>query len=444
MNKFSAPPKWNKYISGNFFEKALKSQDLLEFIKKADKDYIYWSKFKYLTPPPSFSIEEAWAFLRFSRLTNQEHSSITGINKVPFRFNITKIMNRKLSFIDSNMSGFLVGEWRRPTISQKNQLLISSLSEEAIASSQIEGANTSRKIAKEMILSERKPKTRDEQMIINNYQVMQRLMDWKDTRLSKDMLLDIQKNITVRTLENENDSGRLRMDEDGINVVDRLSGEIVFTPPKEKEMQEGLEQLIIYANQEESEDNFTHPVIKASLLHFWLAYLHPFVDGNGRTARALFYWYLLRKNYWMFQYLSVSRIIRKKKRKYENAFLYSELDQNDLTYFLIYIIEVIVEAYEDFMSHYEKKLEKDAAIEKIAHKLRELNERQVSLLQYLNEHKDKTVDIATHRNKWKIAYETARTDIQKLEKKGYLTPIADSKKYEYIPNTVAIRDLFKG
>lgn len=443
MKKINAPPKWNSYVSGTFFERSFKSPELLEFIKRVDKDYIYWNKFKYLNPPAGFSIQEAWAFLRFSRLTNQERAPIIGINKMPFYFNITKIMHRKLSFIDSNMSGFLVGEWRRPTLPQKNQLLISSLSEEAIASSQIEGANTSRKIAKEMLLSERKPRTRDEQMIINNYQVMQRLMDWKDTRLSKDMLLDIQENITTKTLENENDSGRFRTDEDGIKVVDRLSGEVVFTPPRQKEMQEGLEQLIIYANQDESEESFIHPVVKASLLHFWLAYLHPFVDGNGRTARALFYWYLLRKNYWMFQYLSVSRIIRKKKKRYENAFLYSELDQNDLTYFLIFILDAIIEAYEDFISHYEKKLEKDAAIEKIVHKLKEFNERQIALLQYLNEHRDKTVDIATHRNTWKIAYETARTDIQKLGKKGYLAPLADSKKYEYIPNTVAIRDLFK-
>jgi hypothetical protein len=42
---------------------------------------------------------------------------------------------------------------------------------------------------------------------------------------------------------------------------------------------------------------FIHPVMRAITLHFWLAYDHPFCDGNGRTARALFYWSMLKQGY---------------------------------------------------------------------------------------------------------------------------------------------------
>jgi len=56
-------------------------------------------------------------------------------------------------------------------------------------------------------------------------------------------------------------------------------------------------KLIEFANDENITTGFIHPVIKAILLHFWIGYLHPFCDGNGRTARALFYWYLLKNDY---------------------------------------------------------------------------------------------------------------------------------------------------
>ena len=56
---------------------------------------------------------------------------------------------------------------------------------------------------------------------------------------------------------------------------------------------------------------FIHPMIRSIILHFWLAYDHPFVDGNGRTARALFYWSMLRHGYWLFEFISISQIILK-------------------------------------------------------------------------------------------------------------------------------------
>ncbi len=351
-------------------------------------------------------------------------------------------MYQKVSMIDSNTSGFLTADVDKPTSIQKSQLILSGLTEEAIASSQIEGANTSRKVAKEMLLSQRKARTRDEQMIINNYQVMQRLLDWKDLPLSLDILLAIQKNITTNTLEDENDSGRFRTDDDGISVMNRLTGEIVFTPPNAKFVENELRKLIQYADTDESEDEFIHPVIKASILHFWLAYLHPFVDGNGRTARAVFYWYMLRKNYWMFQYLSVSRVIKKNKVQYDNSFLYSEFDENDLTYFLSYKLKAIVVSIKDFLNYYHEKLEEEKVIQKIAGELGEFNGRQVSILQDLNHNKQDTIDITIYKSKNRISYETARTDLAHLVKKKLLDKIHSGRKFVYIANTIEIRKLF--
>ena len=65
---------------------------------------------------------------------------------------------------------------------------------------------------------------------------------------------------------------------------------------------------------------FLHPVIRSILLHFWVAYDHPFVDGNGRNARALFYWSMLRHGFWLAEFFSISHEILKAPRKYYRAF----------------------------------------------------------------------------------------------------------------------------
>lgn len=435
------PPEWKKKLGPDLFRRGLESIELQKLVKHAEKEYLYWDKFKYHTPPEGFTIEEAWAFLKFSRLSNREQAPIRDKNGKSFAFTQTKTMYQKLSYVDSNASGFLESSLEKPTEIQKNQLILSGISEEAIASSQIEGANTSRKIAKEMILSQRKPRTRDEQMIINNYQVMQRLIDWKDLNLSKGMLLEIQKNITTNTLEDEKDAGRFRKDGDNIQVIDKLTGTTAFTPPTEEIFLKELDRLIKFANTDEPEDEFLHPVIKASIIHFWLAYLHPFVDGNGRTARALFYWYLLRKNYWLFQYLSVSRVIKVSRVQYDQAYLKTELDDNDLTYFIVYKLKVIEIAIEAFISHYKKKLAEFKRNEILSRQLKDLNERQIALLYSLIENQENKTDIKMHKTKNQIAYQTARVDLIKLCHKGLLTQLIDNKKYIYMPNISVIKKL---
>lgn len=437
------PPEWRKKLLPDLIKKFFQSEDLQNLIKHVEKKYIDWDTFKHYPMPKDFNPEDAWACLKFSRFSNRENSPIKSTKSEGFTYIITKTMNKRLSFIDSNTSGFLSSDTEKPTDVQRNKLIVSGLTEEAIASSQIEGANTSRKVAKKMLLSKRKARTRGEQMIINNYQVMQRLLDWKDLNLSLEMLKDIQKNITVGTLENKEDEGRFRTDLDNIGVVNRLTGEVVFTPPRQEVVLNELKRLVQYANQKESDENYIHPVIKASILHFWLAYLHPFVDGNGRTARAVFYWYLLKQKYWLFQYLSVSRIIKKSKKQYDDSFLFTEIDDNDLTYFLFYKLRAIMLSIKDFEDHYQRKIENEKIIEKLAIKHSNFNQRQISLLQYCNANQSTTIDILAHQTKHRVAYETARSDIFKLVKEGLFHLMQKGNKYIFIPHTTKIKQLFK-
>ena len=201
-----------------------------------------------------------------------------------------------------------------------------------------------------------------------------------------------------------------------------------------------LKEMIKYANQPDNEDDeFVHPVIKAAILHFWLAYLHPFVDGNGRSARAIFYWYLLKKDYWLIQYISVSRSIKNSRKNYDNAFLYSEHDDNDLTYFLLYIANAFQKSIIQFLEYFERKLKEAEDIKKSSVLLEKFNIRQITLLQYFISHQDGYTDVITHQNKHGVSRITASTDLGSLVRDGYLRELRKGRKFIYMPNMLKIK-----
>lgn len=432
-------PKWQELINGDLFKKIHDSEAVKEILTKAQKDYVYWDKFKYYPFPSNITAQEAWSYLKLSARAGSEVSPIKDNKGYRFSYNLTKSLYQKLNFIDTHGAGLIKSLADKPSEVQATKYVISSLTEEAIASSQIEGANTTHKVAKEMILSERAPRNKDEQMILNNYRAMQKIEEWKDLDLTETMLLDLQKILTDQTFEDETDSGRFRMDSDEIVVNDALTGEVVHTPPAQDIMLKELKKLIEYANKIEKDDEFIHPVVKATILHFWLAYLHPFVDGNGRSARVIFYWYLLKRDYWLIQYVSVSRAIKQSRKGYDDAYLHSENDDNDLTYFLLYITSAFKSAIMQFLKHFEEKKEEAQKIKKAAVFLKQFNFRQIELLKYFSAHTDGYTDVITHQNKHGVSRATANNDLRYLVKDGLLGEGKRGNKIIYMPNMAKIK-----
>ncbi len=152
----------------------------------------------------------------------------------------------------------------------------------------------------------REPTNRAERMIVNNYRTVERLKEVSEEPLSIPLLCELHAWMTDGTLKDPAFVGRFRVSND-VHVVDRQTGDVLHVPPPYEELPERVQRMCDFANEDE-EDDFMHPVVRAILLHFWLAYDHPFVDGNGRTARALFYWYLLKHGYWLIEFLSISRV----------------------------------------------------------------------------------------------------------------------------------------
>jgi Fic family protein len=235
-------------------------------------------------------------------------------------------------------------------------------------------------------------------------------------------VLELQAILTEGTLDEPDGAGRFRRADEPI-VVEDETGTILHHPPAAAELPDRLARLCDFANGGEGEE-FMHPVARAILVHFGLAYDHPFVDGNGRTARALFYWVMAREGYWLCEYVSISRILKKARAQYARAFLYTETDDNDATYFILYQLKVLSRAIADLHAYLERKAREIREVDDLVRRSRalraELNARQLDLLTHALKRPDAVYTIDSHRRAHEVAYATARSDLLQLAGRGLL------------------------
>ncbi|MBI5342114.1 MAG: Fic family protein [Deltaproteobacteria bacterium] len=332
--------------------------------------------------------------------------------------------------IDKNAGGRIASDYPDLPSENRERYLISSLMEEAIASSQIEGAATTRKVAKEMLRTGRSPRNRAERMILNNYVTIQKIKKYIKQPLTIEMLHDLQMSMTEGTLQDTSASGRFRTESDEIVVIDESDGQVLHVPPAAADLPARMETFLAFAN-DARDDPFIHPVIRAVLLHFWLAYEHPYVDGNGRTARAVFYWFMLSRDYRLFEYISISRVIHKAIGLYARAFLHSERDGNDATYFLVYHTRAILLALEELHLYLKRKQEEARRTAELLRRIAGLNHRQQALLRHALKHPDATYTILSHRNSHNISYGTSRADLLDLARRKFLLKKKAGKTFRF-------------
>ncbi len=426
-------PDWQ-----NIFKKDIKkifkfyqTNEIQLLIEKTDRLYYYWDKVRSQPLSTEFNKEEVWAFIRFRRHMNSNVTPVHDIKNKPFTFWLTDDIQKNLHLIDQSTGGNLALGDPGNEKTASARYMISSLMEEAITSSQIEGAVATIKEAKKMLLEKRKPKNKSEQMIFNNFITMRSIKEICKKELSIELLLELHVSITKETLDTKEDEGRFRISQDNVTVATTY-GELLFTPPPAEEIQKRLEALINFANDINNKP-FIHPVVKAIILHFWMAYIHPFTDGNGRMARTLFYWYMLKHEYWLFEYTSISKTILKRTTKYANAYLYTEHDDNDLTYFIHFHVEVIMDAVEDLKKHIQAEREKNNRMLAEIAEYPDLNIRQTRIIQHIISHPHDILTIKMHQNLNSVAYQTARTDLLELEKKNWLKSVKKGKTFYFVP-----------
>ena len=383
--------------------------------------YEHWDRLRRLPAPQGLSHEQWWLGVKLARTTRQRPLPLRDVQGQAFGFTLPDSALEALHRIDSQARSWIGAAAPLQEPPPGDRFVLNSLMEEAIASSQLEGASTTRAVARDMIRQGHPPRDLDERMILNNYRAMRAIRRLKGEPLTADAVLRLHTTITEDTLEDPKAAGRLqRPDDQRVMVWDDQDGQVLHQPPPASELPRRMEAMIRFANQGPGAGAFLHPVIRAIALHFWLAHDHPFTDGNGRAARALFYWAMLRRGYRMFEFASISRLIAQAPTQYARVFLHVETDGNDLTYFIIHQMELILRALDDFEAYFERKTEQIREVERLLKGSSGVNHRQLALLSHALHHPDAEYAIRPHMTSHNIAYATARADLFRLAELGLL------------------------
>ena len=411
----------------------------------AESRYLPWDAMRHRSPPDDLTHEQWWAATKIARMTVRRRLPLADQHGKPFYYCLPDDVMRNVDFISTNTGGRLGLNEEVTNPITRDRYLVDSLIEESVTSSQIEGASTSRRVAREMIRSGRPPRDRSEKMILNNFRAMERVGELRHEPLTVDLICEIQRIVTEGTLENPESAGRFQTPGDARIAVYDDQGNILYTPPPAETVPERMRLLCDFANASTGASKPYLPgVLRALTIHFMIGYEHPFEDGNGRTARILFYWSMLNQGFWITEFISVSRILKRAQVKYARSYLFTEGDDNDLTYFFDYHLGVIHAAI-DHLNQY--LVQKVAEVRELRTKLRDeadsLNSRQLALVQNALKHPDATYSVLSHGMSHRVSGETARQDLVALEQAKLLERRRVGKRFVYAPVS-NLADAIKG
>ncbi|WKM73472.1 Fic family protein [Klebsiella oxytoca] len=433
------PPKivsFAEIVKDGVEDKANRLSNLMSYHRVTDDKgrYHHWDDFQYRVEKGVDAVH-AWSVQKMARLAHIHHINYQDKSGERAKINVLPSMHKACSLIDqqaskaafeamiSNMEGvkYLIRELRE---------------EESISSSQLEGAATTTIVAKAMLSAQRKPRTEDERMILGNYRLMGSVWDKRNEELSLALIKEFHA-IGTKDINNEKYKPGVFRDTDNIVICD-YDGNVVHYPPSHDELDSRLLKICEWANTRHEDlvtSNYLHPLIKACILHFMVGYEHPFNDGNGRTARALFYWYLFKCGYTAFKYISISRLLKEASVAYGKSYLFTETDGFDLTYFVDYQCQIVCRATLNFTDHIKKIATQRAEIDSLLWTgglINRLNDRQRTILLVAIENVGRFFTAKEVSENLNISDNTARADLKHLVEIGLFEKIESGKQTIYV------------
>lgn len=361
--------------------------------------------------PLSLPIAKFWPELQKERKQIAIELPLFGQNGAPFWFVINKTIEDQCDAIAQfARKDFL---FDGPVF---ESMADDAVLDEAVCSSIIEGAFTSKKEAAVFIRGNRDPKNKSEQMVRNNYDALTYVLEHLEGPITEETILRIAEIVTRSAAEVQVTGYR----PDQVYVSGQNGP--VYTPPEAAKVPGMMRKLIDFIQCSE-----LHPVLKACIAHFYFVYIHPFGDGNGRTARALSLMMLLQSGYDFFRYFSISDIVAKERGKYYRAMQNVENSDNDMTYFIDCYSDMLARTIRRMEDHLFHHVLADQIVSRLSNEGK-LNERQLRGVKWLMETGQSGITVEAWKKKYKVATETARRDLLLLCEYGVLSRTTEGRK----------------
>ena len=272
---------------------------------------------------------------------------------------------------------------------------------------------------------------RDIQEVLNYREVLKYIDKRQKTNdYSEKDLLSIHR-LTVQKVLPEDRAGKYRTTQ--VVVKNSKPGEISFTPPSPAQARGLSGEFLGWLNSKDAED--VHPVIKAGITHYVVAFIHPFVDGNGRASRAFATLVLFREGYDIKKFFSIEEYFdRDAKRYYETLQSVSNqkvdsLSERDLTGWLEYFCEGVAEELERVKVRVQK-LSLDSRLKGRTGQIA-LSERQVKLVEYIE------ANGSINNRQWRtilrdFSDDTILRDLKDLQRKKLVKKKGSTKGAVYV------------
>jgi Fic family protein len=305
----------------------------------------------------------------------------------------------------------------------KDSILLDSLIDEAFGSSVIEGAYSTRRRAREIIKQNIPPDNKSERMILNNYRALVYAIENMDGYFSHEYIYNIWRILIEGTVEDD-DVTEIYGD-DGVYV--KRNNEMVYEEPDWRLGYGMLDNLVEYANRPTG----INPIINAFILHYYFVYIHPFFDGNGRTARVLMNIYLLKNGYEFSKYFSISKVLPERREKYYSTIKDCEDGDSDITYFIDFYSNLLLEAVNDIGEKHRVQYSRSVVERLLEENNLFLNDRQMRTIKSSFKNTNKHLDLNDYRKRHKVTYETSRKDMACMVELGIYRRIKTGKKYVY-------------
>lgn len=401
-----------------------------------DPEYRPWEYYFRAEPvPDGLMREEWWYVVRTARASTARPTPFIMTDGTRLTFNLPDRFLRLNEEITAQARGQVELPAEVATQGVRDRYLINSLYEEAITSSQMEGASTTRRDAKKMLREKKDPRTRSERMILNNFLALEFVRDHLGEELTPEFICGVHRIVTDGTLDEAEDAGRLqRQGEERIRIYGSEGDEqLLHVPPPAEELPERLQRLCDFANGVgEYASQYVPPLVRALVVHFMMGYDHYFVDGNGRTARVIAQWVMLREGFFLMDFVPVSRLLHKAPAQYARSFLEVEQDEGDLTYFLIWHAEVMCRAIRELHEYLARKSKEMGQMKHLLRRT-ELNNRQIGVIEEALKDSAFTVTAAAHADRYRVTLQTAHVDLRGLEDGGYLMRVKRGRSFEWYP-----------
>jgi len=261
--------------------------------------------------------------------------------------------------------------------------------------------------------------------VLNYLKVLEDLPNLsEDGKITEKAILTIHRLLTKGVLDKSTDSGAYRNRQ--VVIGNRITGVITFRPPDAKAVPILMKALVEWLNSKDSSD--TNPVLEAGIGHYEFVRIHPFVDGNGRTARTLASLILYLRGFDTKRFFALDDYYDSDRQAYYNALQSVDPKTLDITEWLEYFtygVALQIEGVKKRVMSLSADIKKKKVMGQIS-----LTERQMKIVERIN-----TSDHITNkmiREMFKLSDEGALKEINKLVKLGVLKLQGKGRSIKYI------------